>query len=87
MTSIRALVLGQVEMAAPGTWLVAAYVPDADLVQLPVFYGQPIDCTHRAIDGVPGDLVNAQITRKLRVSIPGRWMDLASSTGTAPASH
>jgi TRAP-type C4-dicarboxylate transport system substrate-binding protein len=73
---IRALVLGQIEMAAPGTWLVAAYVPDADLVQLPAFYGQPIDCTHRAIDGVPGDLVNAQITKKLRVSIPGRWMDL-----------
>jgi TRAP-type C4-dicarboxylate transport system substrate-binding protein len=73
---IRALSLGQVEMAAPGTWLVAAYVPDADLGQLPVFYGQPIDVTHHAIDGVPGDLVNEQISRKLRVTIPGRWMDL-----------
>jgi C4-dicarboxylate-binding protein DctP len=73
---IKALVLNQIEMAAPGTWLVAAYVPEADMGQLPVFYGQPADATHRAIDGVPGDLVNDQITRKLRVKIPGRWIDL-----------
>ncbi|WP_428483682.1 TRAP transporter substrate-binding protein DctP [Rhodopila sp.] len=73
---IKALVLGQVEMAAPGTWLVSAYVPDADLAQLPVFYGQPVDVIHRAIDGIPGDLVNQQITSKLRVAIPGRWIDL-----------
>ena len=73
---IKALVLGQVEMAAPGTWLVAAYVPEADLAQLPLFYGQPIETTHRAIDGVPGDLVNHQVSKKLRVAIPGRWIDL-----------
>jgi C4-dicarboxylate-binding protein DctP len=73
---IKALVLGQVEMAAPGTWLVAAYVPEADLGQLPLFYGQPVEMTHRAIDGIPGDMVNEQITRKLRVKIPGRWIDL-----------
>jgi TRAP-type transport system periplasmic protein len=73
---IKALVLGQVEMAAPGTWLVSAYVPEADLGQLPVFYGKPIETTHRAIDGIPGDMVNAQVTKKLRVKIPGRWIDL-----------
>ncbi|HVY17901.1 MAG TPA: TRAP transporter substrate-binding protein DctP [Rhodopila sp.] len=73
---IKALVLGQVEMAAPGTWLVSAYVPEADLAQLPVFYGQPVEATHRAIDGIPGDLVNQQVTKKLRVAIPGRWIDL-----------
>ena len=73
---IKALVLGQIEMAAPGTWLVSAYVPEADLGQLPVFYGQPIDATHRAIDGVPGDMVNEQVSKKLRVKIPGRWIDL-----------
>jgi TRAP-type C4-dicarboxylate transport system substrate-binding protein len=73
---IKALVLGQVEMAAPGTWLVAAYVPEADMSQLPVFYGQPLETTHRAIDGIPGEMANEQITRKLRVKIPGRWIDL-----------
>jgi TRAP-type transport system periplasmic protein len=73
---IKALVLGQIEMAAPGTWLVAAYVPEADLGQLPMFYGQPIETTHRVIDGIPGELVNDQISKKLRVKIPGRWIDL-----------
>jgi TRAP-type C4-dicarboxylate transport system substrate-binding protein len=73
---MKALVLGQVEMAVPGTWLVAAYVPEADLGQLPIFYGQPIETTHRAIDGIPGDLVNEQVSKKLRVEIPGRWIDL-----------
>ena len=73
---IKALVLGQVDMAAPGTWLVSAYVPEADLGQLPIFYGQPIETTHRAIDGIPGDLVNEQVSKKVRVKIPGRWIDL-----------
>jgi TRAP-type C4-dicarboxylate transport system substrate-binding protein len=73
---IKALVLGQVEMAAPGTWLVSAYVPEADLGQLPIFYGQPIEVTHRAIDGIPGEMVNVQVSKKLRVKIPGRWVDL-----------
>jgi C4-dicarboxylate-binding protein DctP len=73
---IKALVLGQVEMAAPGTWLVSAYVPEADMAQLPLFYGQPVDVTHRAIDGIPGSMVDDQISKKLRVKIPGRWIDL-----------
>jgi TRAP-type C4-dicarboxylate transport system substrate-binding protein len=73
---IKALVLGQVEMAAPGTWLVSSYVPEADLGQLPAFYGMPVEATHRAIDGIPGDLVNQQVSKKLRVTIPGRWIDL-----------
>jgi len=73
---IKALVLGQIEMAAPGTWLVAAYVPEADMGQLPLFYGQPTEFTHRVVDGVPGEMVNEQLTRKLRVKIPGRWIDL-----------
>jgi TRAP-type transport system periplasmic protein len=73
---IRALVFGQVEMAAPGTWHVAAYVPEADMAQLPIFYGQPIETTHRAIDGIPGELVNEQVSKKVRVKIPGRWIDV-----------
>jgi C4-dicarboxylate-binding protein DctP len=73
---IKALVLGQVEMAAPGTWLVSAYVPEADLGQLPVFYGQSVSVTRSATDGIPGDLVNEQIARKLRVTIPGHWIEL-----------
>jgi TRAP-type transport system periplasmic protein len=73
---IKALVLNQVDMAVPGTWLVSAYVPEADIAQLPVFYGQPIDLTHRVIDGDPGDAVNEQLRKKIRVKVLGRWIDL-----------
>lgn len=73
---IRALLMGQLDMAAPGTWQVAAYVPDADFTQLPMFYGQPIGVTHGAIDGIPGALVNEKVRRRLRVKVPGRWIDL-----------
>ncbi len=74
--AIEALVLGKLEMAAPGTWLVSSYVPEADLAQLPVFYGQTAEIAHRAIDGIPGHMVGDRIGKKLRVSIPGRWIDL-----------
>ena len=82
---IKALVLGQIDMAAPGTWLVSSYVPEADVEQLPVFYGQPIETTHSVIDGIPGDLVNEQVSKKLRVKVPGRWIDLGFTNwyGTA----
>ncbi len=73
---IKALELGKIEMAAPGTWHVSAYVPEADFGQLPVFYGQPVSVFHSANDGVPGDLVNDQICKKLRLAVPGRWIDL-----------
>jgi TRAP-type transport system periplasmic protein len=73
---IKAMELGQLDMCAPGTWLVAAYVPEADFAQLPVFYGQPVEVTRKATDGIPGNIVNEQLGRKLRVVVPGRWLDL-----------
>src|SRR5471032_1532658 len=50
----KALIQGQVEMAAPGSWTITGIVSDADCFQLPVLYGQPIDLIHRIIDGKPG---------------------------------
>jgi len=72
----KALLQGQVEMAAPGTWLLAAFVPDADMQQLPVFYGQSIEVAHKAIDGKPGQTINEQIASKLHVKVLGKWIDL-----------
>ena len=46
----KALRQGGIEMAVPGTWVLTGFVPDADIVQLPVFYGQSIDAVHRVID-------------------------------------
>lgn len=73
---IKALVQGQAEMAAPGTWLVSGFVPDADLLQLPVFYGQDAAVSHRVIDGRTGQMVNQALTQKLKVQVLGPWLDL-----------
>jgi TRAP-type transport system periplasmic protein len=34
----KALLQGQIEMAAPGSWSLTGIVPDSDLFQLPVLY-------------------------------------------------
>ncbi|WP_428484841.1 TRAP transporter substrate-binding protein DctP [Rhodopila sp.] len=72
----KALLQGQVEMAAPGAWTQTGIVPDCDFCQLPVFYGQKIETTERAADGKPGAYVAGQIETKLRVKVIGPWIDL-----------
>lgn len=72
----KALLQGQVEMAVPGAWVLTGIVPDCDMVQLPYFYGQPADVTHKATDGKPGQFVGQQLESKLRTHLLGPWMDL-----------
>jgi TRAP-type transport system periplasmic protein len=72
----KALLQGQVDMAAPGAWTQTGIVSDCDFCQLPVFYGQPIEVTERAADGKPGALIVKQIETKLRVKVLGPWLDL-----------
>ena len=72
----KALLQGQVDMAAPGDWTQTGIVPDADFCQLPVFYGHQIDVTERASDGKPGELVRRQLESKLRVKVLGPWINL-----------
>lgn len=72
----KALLQGQVDMAAPGCWTQTGIVPDCDFVQLPVFYGQKIDVTHAASDGKAGAIVVRQIEQKLRTRVLGKFIDL-----------
>jgi C4-dicarboxylate-binding protein DctP len=72
----KALLQGQVEMAAPGGWTQTGIVSDCDFVQLPAFYGQTIDVTHEATDGKPGAYIVSQLEAKLRVKTLGPWIDL-----------
>jgi C4-dicarboxylate-binding protein DctP len=72
----KALRQGGVEMAAPGNWLLSGFVPDVDLDELPIFYGQPAEVTHRIIDGPIGEQINKQLEQKLSVRILGPWLDL-----------
>jgi TRAP-type C4-dicarboxylate transport system substrate-binding protein len=72
----KALIQGQVEMAAPGSWTITGIVSDADCFQLPALYAQPMELIHRVIDGKPGQYLNTQIQQKLRSHVLGPYLDL-----------
>ncbi len=72
----KALLQGQVDMAAPGAWVLTGLVPDCDMVQLPYFYGVPTDVTHKATDGKPGQHINQELEAKLKTRVLGPWIDL-----------
>ena len=72
----KALVQGQVEMCCPGNWTLTGFVPDADFVSLPGFYGRPFDVVHKATDGAGGKLVDGMIADKLGAQVLGLWLDL-----------
>jgi TRAP-type C4-dicarboxylate transport system substrate-binding protein len=72
----KALLQGQVEMAAPGAWTLTGLVPDCDMVQLPYFYGVPTEVTHKATDGKPGERINQELEAKLKSQVLGPWIDL-----------
>ncbi|MCW3476807.1 TRAP transporter substrate-binding protein DctP [Limobrevibacterium gyesilva] len=72
----KALVQGQVEMACPGTWVMTGFIPDNDVVNLPMLYGQPLEVVRKALDGKTGAFINAQSKAKLRVHVLGPWLEL-----------
>ena len=72
----KALIQGQLEMAAPGSWTITGIVSDADCFQLPALYGQPIELIHKVIDGKAGQFLNAEIQQKLRSHVIGPYLDL-----------
>ena len=72
----KALLQGQIDMAAPGGWTQTGIVSDCDFCQLPAFYGQKIEVTERATEGKPGALIVQQIETKLRVKVFGPWLNL-----------
>jgi TRAP-type C4-dicarboxylate transport system substrate-binding protein len=72
----KALLQGQVEVAAPGAWVLTGLVPDCDMVQLPYFYGVSDDVTHKATDGKPGQKINQELEAKLKSQVLGPWIDL-----------
>ncbi len=83
----KALLQGQVEMACPGSWVLTAFIPDCDVVNLPVLYGQPLENVRKAIDGKTGHSINAQLKAKLRVQVLGPWLELGMEhwySGTKP---
>lgn len=72
----KALIQGQAEMACPGTWVMTGFVPDCDVVNLPVLYARPVEGVQKAVDGKTGAHINAQLLAKLRARVVGPWLDL-----------
>lgn len=72
----KALIQGQIDMAAPGMWTITGLVPDCDFVQLPALYGQPLDVVHRCLDGAAGGVIVRQLEGKLHTHVLGKWLDL-----------
>jgi C4-dicarboxylate-binding protein DctP len=73
---MKALRQGGADMAAPGTWQLTGFVPDTDIFQIPVFYGQDADAVHKFSDGAGGKQINEELEKKIGVKIPGLWLDL-----------
>ena len=73
---VKALREGSVEMAAPGVWALTGFVSDFDIVQLPVFYGQPLEKQRAIMDGPVGQKIGAELEEKTGVKILGPWLDL-----------
>ncbi len=72
----KALIQGQVDMAVPGGWTQTGIVPDADFVQMPIFYGRKIETTWAACDGKPGQYISDLLAKKLRSHCLGPWFSL-----------
>ncbi|HVY15983.1 MAG TPA: TRAP transporter substrate-binding protein DctP, partial [Rhodopila sp.] len=71
----KALIQGQVDMAAPGTWAITNLVPDSDVFQVPALYDQPAEMVHRVTDGKAGAKIADEIAVKIRSHVLGKWID------------
>ena len=72
----KALLQGQVDMAAPGTWTMTGLVADCDFCQLPALYSPQIELFRHCSDGAPGEYAGRQIESKVRSHIIGHWLEL-----------
>lgn len=73
---VKALRQGGIEMAVPGSWVLTDFVPDADVFQLPSFFGQPAQIVYSAVDGGIGKAIDDELQAKLSVKLLGPWLPL-----------
>jgi TRAP-type transport system periplasmic protein len=72
----KALAQGTLEMALPGLWQLDKFVPDAVLIDLPMFFGATAEQVYAVLDGPVGQELNKKLEDKLRVHVIGKYMDL-----------
>jgi TRAP-type C4-dicarboxylate transport system substrate-binding protein len=73
---VKALRQGGIEMAVPGSWVLTGFVPNADVFQLPTFFGQPAPVVYAAVDGGIGAIISEELQSKLSVKLLGPWLPL-----------
>lgn len=73
---MKALQLGKVEMAVPGTWQLDRYAPDFGIFLLPMFYGRNADTNYLLRDGPIGREIAGRLEAATDVKVLGRWIDL-----------
>ncbi len=76
----KALAQGAVEMGVPIVNYVSSVVPNAGLLDLPIFYGRSIEDIHKVTDGPVGAELTAEIEAKLNVKVIGKYLDLGHGT-------
>lgn len=72
----KALAQGGIEMGVPIILYISRIVPNAGIMDLPMFFGRTIDEIHKVMDHEAGDELNAEIEAKLKVKIIGPYLDL-----------
>ena len=72
----KALAQGGVEMGVPIILYIGRTVPNAGLLDLPMFFGRTAEEIHALMDGPIGQELNAEIEAKLNVKILGKNLDL-----------
>lgn len=72
----KALAQGGVEMGVPIILYISRVVPNAGLLDLPVFYGRSAEEIHAVMDGAVGVELNAEIEEVVGVKIIGPNLDL-----------
>jgi TRAP-type transport system periplasmic protein len=72
----KALAQGGIEMGVPIVPYLSRAVPNAGILELPSFFGRPIDKLHALMDGPIGQELNQEIENKLKIKVIGNNLDL-----------
>ena len=76
----KALAQGSIEMGVPIILYISRIVPNAGLLDLPMFFGRTADEIHAVMDGPVGQELNAEIEETVGVKIIGPNLDLGHGT-------
>src|SRR5690606_13007504 len=70
----RAVARGDVEMTVTYNPSLSTFVPNMNLLDLPIFSGRSPDAVNVLIDGKVGEVLTSDIENQLGVEVLGRWL-------------